>query len=51
MNKQEKLLKQILRNQKEIMIWISSMKREHTTKPFYDGFFKYPIEETEELIE
>jgi hypothetical protein len=44
-NKTQKMLKQILVNQRNIMIWISSNER-----PFYEGYFKHNIEDTEELI-
>ena len=46
--KETKMLKQILRNQKDIMIWIHGM---NAKKSYYEGYFKYRIEETEELIE
>lgn len=39
----KKYLIQILKNQKAIMIWIGSGDP-------YKGFFKYRIEETEELL-
>jgi len=45
--KTEKMLKQILVNQKDIMIWIHGMK---SKRAFYEGYFAKRIEETEELI-
>ena len=46
--KLEKILKQILDNQKGIMIWIHGMK---TKNPFYEGYFKLNIEATNKLME
>lgn len=45
-DKTQEMLKQILRNQKNIMIWISSRNR-----PYYEGYFANNIENTEELTE
>jgi hypothetical protein len=44
--KEQKLLKQILANQRNIMIWISSNET-----PYYKGYFAGNIKNTEELIE
>lgn len=41
------MLKQMLQNQVNIMIWIHGMSAK---KPFYEGYFKHNIEKTEELI-
>ena len=45
-NKTQRILKQILVNQRNIMIWISSNER-----PYYKGYFAGNIKNTEELIE
>jgi len=41
----EKILRQILTNQRNIMIWISS-----ESKPYHVGYFSENIEDTEELL-
>ena len=41
---EEKMLRQILKNQKNIMIWISKGK-------YWEGYFAKNIEDTEVLIE
>ena len=46
LNKTQKMLKQILVNQRNIMIWISSNE-----KPYYHGYFAGNIAMTEELID
>jgi len=43
-NKQEQALKQILINQRAIMIWIGK-------QPYFEGYFKHNIEATEEKID
>jgi hypothetical protein len=45
-SKIQKMLHQILVNQRNIMIWISSNER-----PYYHGYFAGNIAMTEELIE
>ena len=45
-NKTAKMLNQILVNQRNIMIWISSNET-----PYYKGYFAGNIKNTEELIE
>ena len=44
-NKTQKILNQILVNQRNIMIWISS-----TNKPYDKGYFAINIKDTEELL-
>ena len=44
--KTQKILRQILVNQRNIMIWISSNE-----KPYYHGYFAGNIAMTEELID
>ncbi len=46
MNKKEKMLRQILQNQINIMI-----KLHDGSRPYYEGYFKHNIEDSEELIE
>jgi hypothetical protein len=41
----EKMLNQMLINQRNIMIWISS-----NNQPYYEGYFAINIKNTEELI-
>jgi ubiquitin-protein ligase len=49
-SKIQKMLHQILVNQLNMMIWMSSMMRQKT-KPYYEGYFAGNIAMTEELIE
>jgi len=49
MNKlQKEIYKEILQNQISIMIWINGLK---SNEPYYNGYFKYNVERTEELID
>ena len=45
-NKTQKMLKQILVNQRNMMIWMST-----NGTPYYEGYFANNIKDTEELIE